>query len=197
MTRTSTRPRRLRARRSRRAKKNSFRLTIHENKQTNLISRRYKGDVGEMEELLAQGLDVNILGAQDRTPLHRAVGGKSTTATTFLIERGAGVNLEDNAGRTPMHWAAIVGSPECGEILKANQGSINPLTKTGKTPLHMSAEAGHLTFVQFIVKSGADTTVKDGKGLTAFDLAKKEGHKDVMALVKPAGSKKGGGCLIM
>jgi ankyrin repeat protein len=38
----------------------------------------YKGDIGELEVLLAEpDADVNIIGAQDRTPLHRAVGGKS------------------------------------------------------------------------------------------------------------------------
>lgn len=155
----------------------------------------YKGDAGEIEDLLSQGVDVNVLGAQDRTPLHRAIGGKSVAATELLISKGALVNLVDNAGRAPMHWAAIVGSADCAKVLRAAGAEVNPLTKTGKTPLHMGAEAGNLEFVQYILSVGADTSVKDSKGLTAFELAKKGGHKDVMALVKPAG--KGGGCVVM
>lgn len=144
-----------------------------------------------METLLADGQDVNTLGAQNRTPLHRAVGGKSKDATAYLIEKGATVNCEDDAGRTPLHWAAIVGSADCAEILVQNGANINPLTKSGKSPLHMGAEAGMIDFVRFIVAAGADNTIRDQKNQRAYDLAKKGGHKEVMAMVKVKGE---GGC---
>lgn len=129
--------------------------------------------------------DVNQLGAQNRTPLHRAVGGKSASTASFLIERGATVNSEDDAGRTPLHWSAIVGSAECAQVLVKAGANVNAVTKSGKTPLHMGAEAGMLDLVRYLVSlPECDKTSRDGKNLTAFELAKKGEHKEVMELVR-------------
>ena len=161
---------------------------VHFSTISDLHKAAYKGDINELEELLGQeGNDVNMLGAQNRTPLHRAVGGKSAATTQYLIDKGATVNVEDEAGRTPLHWAAIVGSADCAEVLVKNGANVNPLTKTGKTPLHMGAEAGMFEFVKYILSAGADTTIKDSKQQSAYDLAKKGGHKEIMQLVKVKG----------
>lgn len=154
----------------------------------------YKGAITELDGLLMEdGADVNQLGAQNRTPLHRAVGGKSSGTTSFLIERGALVNFEDDAGRTPLHWAAIVGSQSCAQVLVKAGANVNALTKSGKTPLHMGAEAGMLDFVRYLVTvPDVNNKLRDGKNQTAYELAKKGQHKEVMELVRS--SEDAGAC---
>jgi ankyrin repeat protein len=82
-------------------------------------------------------------------------------------------------------------------VLLAHGAEVNPLTNTGKTPLHMGAEAGNLAVVKLLVSKGADISLKDAKGMTPFDLAKKGGHNDVMAAVRPKGSGGEGCCVVM
>jgi ankyrin repeat protein len=60
------------------------------------------GEIDACQELLDQGVDVNIEGAGNRTPLHRAVGEDNDECASFLIEKGANVNYVDGSGRTPM-----------------------------------------------------------------------------------------------
>lgn len=55
-----------------------------------------------MEDLLAQGEDVNCRGAQNRTPLHRAVGKGHNAVVQQLIRQGADLSLLDQGGLTPL-----------------------------------------------------------------------------------------------
>ena len=48
-------------------------------------------------------------GAQERTPLHRAVGGGNKDIVQLLIERNANIECLDKSQKTPFHWAAAMG----------------------------------------------------------------------------------------
>ena len=60
------------------------------------------GDLASVEDLLAQGEDVNSRGAQNRTPLHRAVGKGHNAVVQQLIRQGADLSLIDQGGLTPL-----------------------------------------------------------------------------------------------
>ena len=60
------------------------------------------GDLASVEDLLAQGEDVNCRGAQNRTPLHRAVGKGHNAVVQQLIRQGADLSLLDQGGLTPL-----------------------------------------------------------------------------------------------
>ena len=60
------------------------------------------GDLAVVEDLLANGDDINCRGAQNRTPLHRAVGKGFDEIVKLLLDKGADVNLVDAGGLTPL-----------------------------------------------------------------------------------------------
>lgn len=62
---------------------------------TNLHKAAYKGDIGTVEDLLSSGDDVNARGAQQRTPLHRAVGKGHNNVVQLLVSKGAQPDLVD------------------------------------------------------------------------------------------------------
>lgn len=45
-----------------------------------------------------------------------------------------------------------------------------------KTVLHYAAHHGHMDVVEYLVEYGVDTTVKNKKGMTAYQLAEKKEH---------------------
>jgi ankyrin repeat protein len=167
-------------------------------KDTALHKAAHKGEMDNVEAALDGGTDINAEGAQNRCAIHRAIGGGHARIVEFLIEKGADIHKVDKGGKNPMHWCAVTGNVECSNLVikGGGAGDVNKTSKSGQTPLHMAAEGGKNEFVQHLVANGAEVDTKDGDGMTAFDLAKKMGHKDVMSTLQPGGGG-GGGCCIM
>jgi len=150
----------------------------------------HKGELPLVEELLDRNEDINAKGACDRTPLHKAVGAgeKGLQVVKLLLERGANVNLTDSGGLTPLHWAALMGFVEPAKELLARNADINCRTKNMETPLYLAAEKGKLEMVQFLLSQNADATLTDKQdpGATPWDVAKKNGHKEVCQVLRPS-----------
>ena len=82
---------------------------------TDLHKAANQGDAAEVQELLAEGADVDAPGAQKRTALHRALGSGHVEVAQILLEKGADATVVDSCKRTsargrdalePMHTAA-------------------------------------------------------------------------------------------
>ena len=82
---------------------------------TDLHKAANQGDAAEVQELLAEGADVDAPGAQERTALHRALGSGHVEVAQILLEKGADPTVVDSCKRTsargrdalePMHTAA-------------------------------------------------------------------------------------------
>ncbi len=68
--------------------------------------------------LVAAGLDVDIRGRRDATPLHIAAENGRTEHVLVLAELGADVNARDDAGRTPLSYADEQDRTETAEVLR-------------------------------------------------------------------------------
>jgi len=170
---------------------------------TPLHKAAYKNEVEACIELLDSGAHtVNCRGAQNRTPLHRAVGKGHNDVVRMLIEKKADLSLVDSGGLTALHWAALFGYVETGQILCEAGSQVDAVTKSGETPLHLCAEKGKVEFVQFLLKEyekhpEADPEKRDNSpngGATPADAAKKANQLECYNLLKPPG---GDGCCIL
>ncbi len=82
--------------------------------------------------------------------------------------------------------AAKIGHLPILQYLHSQHCDIHALTTPGaQTPLHLAAHYGSPTTVEWLLKEGADMSVKDVAGLTALDYATMEGHTTVRALLQP------------
>jgi len=166
-------------------------------KDTELHKAAHKGDLSVVEDLVNENKeDINVQGAQNRTPLHRAVGKGHNNIVTLLIDKKADVNIVDGGGLTPLHWAALSGLTETGKILIQCGAPVNVQTNSGETALHLAAEKGHGSFVKLLLDNKADSKIRDkssGSGKTPYDVAKTSKNKEVINLLKPPG----GGCSIL
>ncbi len=64
----------------------------------------HKGEREAVADLIeVQKVDVNALGAQNRTALHKAVGKGSYDVVDYLLQHGADVTMRDAGGLTPLY----------------------------------------------------------------------------------------------
>lgn len=169
------------------------------------------GDTQILSVLLLPSFRANIevKTADGRTPLHAAVLAGQSSAVTLLLNKGANIEGRDIHGRTPLSFAAGMGSVanlprarpgssgsptgDSGERVPTHITILRDLLRNGAcpisreddgcTPLHVAAFEGDLAAIRLLLQHGADPTMKRAGGLTAKDLAKKVGFKEVVKLL--------------
>ena len=137
-----------------------------------------------VSSLLGAGADVNARDRFYRTPLHMAALMHSKSpfgnpAVVFaILDAGADVNVRDHEGTTPLHlavWGDLSGV--VSELLFAGS-YVNAQDASGRTPLHYAAEHSESgDVVKALLEAGAKTTIPDGRGDTARDLAQTRGRR--------------------
>ena len=139
------------------------------------------GDVQACIEILQAGADVNAIGAQGRTALHRALAGGYDACAATLLDSGADVTIKDAMCRSSLVYACL--GPEADASLRcvtmlfekqeeATASVLNAATKSGSTALHCAVEKRALDLVRFLVERGADAELRDEDGKSSVDLAK-------------------------
>lgn len=103
----------------------------------------------------------------------------------LLLNNNADPNVYDDMGIAPIHGAARTNRAEIIAMLLNNKANINILHKTsGETPLHYAAEYNSKEACEILLKNGADKTIKNGAGKTAYEVAKEKKSDKVIDLLK-------------
>lgn len=101
-----------------------------------------------------------------------------------LLKAGADSSLKHESGTMPVHLAAAsnyLGALQA--LLDRRPQDVDAKTSIGITPLMMAATEGHAEAVRLLLKFGADRTLKDDEGLTAKDIATKNGNLALLDLL--------------
>uniref|UniRef100_A0A4W5JJR8 Protein phosphatase 1 regulatory subunit 16A n=1 Tax=Hucho hucho TaxID=62062 RepID=A0A4W5JJR8_9TELE len=98
------------------------------------VERRMMGDI---QELLTEGEDVNHHDSQGTTLLHIAAANGYVQAAELLLEGGARMDLRDTDGWQPLHAAACWGQIHVAELLVSHGASLNAKTFLEETPIDL------------------------------------------------------------
>ena len=145
------------------------------NPNKELLLAAHRGELDKLKQLLDAGADVNYRNEDSMTPLMFAVTSDQLDIVNELIRRGADITTAAMNGATALHLAANFGHVD---ILKkiidthlAERDHLNAQDIRGQTALHGAAEGGMVNSVMLLLQKGADATILDDDGNTAYDLA--------------------------
>lgn len=135
--------------------------------------------------LLRAGADVHHCDKHGRSPLFWTV---STDVAKLLISAGADVNTKDHWSNSPLHVMSENGNTSMAELLLTNGAIVDAVNTKNRTALHWAMTP---QMAEILIKHGADPERRDAVGLRPYDLAKREGRKEVAAALKVRMPKRG------
>ncbi|MBT3267835.1 hypothetical protein HN371_11805 [Candidatus Poribacteria bacterium] len=127
-------------------------------------------DVERVRELIEEDSScVNARHANGSAPLHWAARQSSYACAELLLNSGAEVDpVYPSLGFTPFHWAV---NSELIHLLLDHGANINAQDKKGRTKLHHATSINSRDQAEDLMALGADVTLRNAKGKTAFDVA--------------------------
>ena len=123
------------------------------------------------EFLLDNGALPNKQNQAGYSPLSFAVS-TSLEMVKLFVENGGDLFQLQKHNETLLHCACKKGLVDVIEYLLDNKLDINAVTDNGSTPLHIAIKKKHAEAAKILVNRGADTTIQDKAGKTAFDYDK-------------------------
>ena len=157
------------------------------NGQIGLVLALQLGSLQAAQPLLAaRNLDVQAKNRAGETALMMAALKGHTAAVQALLARDADVN---QTGWTPLHYAAS--GPQAGQnaiiaLLLEHHAYIDAASPNGTTPLMMAASYGSPEAVKLLIEAGADVHLRNQKGMSALDFARRAERRDAVELIETA-----------
>lgn len=159
------------------------------------------GNVARVEQLLAEGYDINHRFPNRMTPIMVAALGGSTATIELLADNGADVNASDRQGLTALYLAAQNGHAAAAEALLDAGADINAVAAAGATALMIASQGGHADVVDVLIDNGGwmrrwsrpklELNKVTVQGATALAIAYSEGHWDIVDRLIDAGAEQG------
>lgn len=120
-----------------------------------------RGDVKEVNRLVASGVNVNTAGQHDITPLWWALWKKNYEGFIALLNQGANPNAQHADGYPIMYLAADMNDSRFLEATLNHGGNPNLPGRGGWPPLVMAVQSGFKTNVDLLLAAKADANWHD------------------------------------
>uniref|UniRef100_A0A8C8R6L0 Ankyrin repeat and SOCS box containing 13 n=1 Tax=Pelusios castaneus TaxID=367368 RepID=A0A8C8R6L0_9SAUR len=146
-----------------------------------------RGEILQLQELIANGACVNLITTDSITPLHEASLQGQTQCVKLLLAAGAQVDARNIDGSTPLCDACASGSIECVKVLLSHGAKVNPPLYTA-SPLHEACMNGSSECVQLLIDVGANLEAHDCHFGTPLHVACAREHLDCVKSLLNAGA---------
>ncbi|XP_038623510.1 B-cell lymphoma 3 protein [Tachyglossus aculeatus] len=115
------------------------------------------------------------------TPLHVAVNTEDPETVLYLLERGADIDAVDiKSGRSPLIHAVENNSLSMVTLLLQHGANVNAQMYSGSSALHSASGRGLLPLVRTLVRSGADSGLKNCHNDTPLMVARNRRVIDIL-----------------
>jgi hypothetical protein len=130
-----------------------------------------------VNQSLKHGIDLSLIGEDDRSALHWAIELRHEELVRFLLEQAVDLDSIDADGQTAMHLACFYDDLRLVQCLIFCGANPHRVTDDGLNVLHFCAAHGSLEIAKEFVRFGIDyqCQTKESKA-TPSDVAKEFGH---------------------
>lgn len=130
--------------------------------------------------LLNEIVDVDVnRNSKGDTPLCITARQGNIVILKEILKKQPKVNSSNFEGESPLFIAAQSGRSKVVKILIASGGNVNQPREDGYTPILIASERGHIDTVRALLRAKVDPE----KLTLAADLAKKNGHEEIVTLL--------------
>lgn len=152
----------------------------HKELQKQLFNASYS-NLETVKARINGGAQVNEPDSNGTTALHIASYANKLDIVKFLLVMGAKVDVKDKYQRTPAHRAALKGNSTIIEyLLESAPGILNETDYAGNTMLHIAAQKNNACLAAFLVKKGANLSVKNSQNQIPQQIANNKGYGKVL-----------------
>lgn len=139
----------------------------------------------QVKHLIESGEDVNAENESGESVLAYALRSHCDfSLLMFLVENGADIYDFDNEGVSIFEMAITYNNIQMVKYFLDKSIDVNSTKrKSGFTPLMCASSYGRNSIVELLLKNGADKEVKDRKGFTAIDFARKMNKRSILRLL--------------
>jgi len=141
---------------------------------TLLMDAAANGRIEDIKLLIEHKADLSVKDSQGRTALMYALENNKIEVIKLLVERNSdsnrlSYNIGDNHGQTPLIKAVIKNDTDAVKyLLEEPKVNINARDHSSRTALIYAVIYGHKDCVDLLLDKGADMSVEDCEGKTAF-----------------------------
>ncbi len=168
------------------------------NQQNQFLKAATEGNAAIVQNLLEQGVNINVQDNNYGTALVRAVQGKCINVVKVLLMYHAHIDLQSKS--IALTQAAYDGYEELVKMLLDVNVDPNSRDNNGNTPLMVAAKNGQTAIVELLLAYNADSNAQwyildytqklynQAEGRTALIEAVQKGHKDVVQILLERGA---------
>jgi ankyrin repeat protein len=145
------------------------------------------GRIRKINDLVADGIDVDSKGTQGATPLFWAF--RDVDGFRRLLELGANPNVVFGDGNSAMRWSIYMEDPKFLELLLQHGGDPNLESDVLLgSPIHLACSYGQLTKLRILIEAGADLDIQDSFGRTPLIVAADAAEFEVIHTLLTSGA---------
>ena len=153
--------------------------------RTKLYLAAERGDMNKVNQLISKGAEIDARDNCLWTPFMRAAQNGHLEVARSLLNAGADINAIDKDGYDALMATVITQKSDVITFLLEQGIELNTQDKTmGWTALIWAAKDGQQDILDTLVAYGADKSIVDYSGKTAYDWAMEKGHNDLAARLK-------------
>ena len=123
------------------------------------------------------------------TPIILAADRGNNFVVEMLLKAGAKVDpFTEPSAQSALQHATYRNNFKLVKILVKAGADVNfqAVDKTGDTALHVAVSNGNIEIINYLLKHGANPTIKSEDGVTPLSLADEGGNKEVISIIKSA-----------
>jgi len=173
--------------------------------ETAMLEESAHGDTAAVKAWLEKGVDVNMRGNGNNTPIMEAAFAGKLDTVRLLLDHGADISAKKDDGETVTslggghkdvadlfkNVSALVVASSKGDTKAAkdviDKGTpVNGLDANGQSALTEAAWNGKTEMVKLLLEKGANPNIKKSDGQTPLSLATSQKHQDIVGLLNEA-----------